>query len=64
MRYLPLRNYGTIGRAQAYARTLQTRFPNAQFVVVLSPFQSYAFRWLIKVQRGERYLAAGCYVGR
>ena len=59
-----LRSYSTIGRAQAYARKLQTRFPNAEFVVVLSPFASYAFRWLIKVQRGERHLARGCYVGR
>jgi hypothetical protein len=64
MRHLPLRSYSTIGRAQAYARTLQARFPNAEFVVVLSPFASYAFRWLIKVQRGERYLCGGAYVGR
>lgn len=64
MRYLPLRNYSTIGRAQAYARKLQTRFPDCEFVVVLSPFQSYAFRWLIKVNRGGRYIAGGAYVGR
>jgi len=62
--YLPLRNYSTIGRAQSYARKLQARFPDVVFVVVLSPFQSYAFRFLIKVQRGGRYIAGGTYVCR
>lgn len=61
---MPLRSYETIGRAQAYARTLQTRFDGAVFVVVLSPFASYAFRWLIKVKRGNGRIVGGAYVGR
>jgi hypothetical protein len=59
-----LRSYGTIGRAQAYARQLATRFPGAVFVVELSPFASYAFRWLIRVQRGNGRIIGGAYVGR
>lgn len=48
MRYLPLRNYSTIGRAQSYARKLAAKYPDRTFVVVMSPLPSYAFRWLIK----------------
>lgn len=51
-----LRSYTTIGRAQSFARTLQTRFPDRTFTVILSPFASYPFRWLIRT--------GTAYVGR
>lgn len=50
-----LRSYTTIGRAQSFARKLQARFPDRTFVVVQSPFASYAFRWLIKT--GSAYVS-------
>jgi hypothetical protein len=51
-----LRSYSTIGRAMSYARKLQTKFPDRTFTVVLSPFSSYAFRYLIRT--------GSAYVGR
>lgn len=50
-----LRSYSSIGRAQAYARRLAAKFPDRTFVVVLSPFTSYAFRYLIKT--GSAYVS-------
>lgn len=59
-----LRSYRTEKRAEGYARVLRARFPDAEFEVVLSPFWSYAFRWLIRVRKGGRYWGGGdVYVG-
>lgn len=61
----PLRSYRTIARAESFARVLRARFPNAVFDVVPSPFQAYAFRYLIKVTKGDRGIVGGdVYVGR
>lgn len=61
---MKLRSYRTIARAESFARVLRQRFPAAQFEVVSSPFQAYAFRYLIKVTKADRHLVGGAYVGR
>ncbi len=59
-----LRNYRTTKTAEAYADKLRKRFPEAAFEVRPSPFAAYPFRFLIRVIRPCRYLAAGTWIGQ
>jgi hypothetical protein len=60
-----LRSYSTQKRAEIYARALRRRFPRAEFEVRLSPFFTYAFRYLILCHRSaDGRVIAGAWVSK